>query len=215
MIAVTGRAQNLDNNSRTAINLSDGMSLTLFRTHSFDGNSKVFYYLPVNLHVAFKESRPEISFIQYDTETTRGAILHFLLTWGLSESQEKEANELLNMVLGDSVYIAGPVLADAGPDSFIITGKDKLVEVMNNALTQNSRAPVVPGSKMAASFRFTSSDLEYARKIMEKPKGEIDGRLQMIFTYTTMVKEGFISKPVEHEWIMEMNLDDLFKYLRN
>lgn len=215
MIAVTGRAQNLDNESRTEITLSDGISLTLFRAHSLDRNSKVFYYLPVNMHVAFKESKPEISFIQYDTETTRGAILHFLLTWGLSESQEKEANELLNIVLGDSVYIAGPVLADASPDSFIITGKDRLVEVMNTAITQNSRAPVVPGSKMAASFRFSAGDLEYANKVKEKPEGEIDGRLLMVFTYTTMVKEGFISKPVEHEWIIEMNLDDLFKYLRN
>ncbi|MCU0459075.1 MAG: hypothetical protein MUE37_08305 [Bacteroidales bacterium] len=215
MIAVPGNAQNLDNGSRTELTLSDGVSLTLYRTHAFDRDSKVFYYLPVNMHVALRESRPEISFIRYDSDSTRGAILHFLLTWGLSESQEKEANEMLNMVLGDSVYIAGPVLADAGPDSFIISGTDRLVEVMNTSLTQKSRAPVVPGSKMAASFRFSAADLEYTCNIMEKPMSEIDGTLQMIFSYTTMVKEGLISKPVEHEWIIEMNLDDLLKYLRN
>lgn len=215
MIGITGHAQNLDDRSRTEITLSDGTTLVLYKSHSFERNSKHFYYLPVNMHVAHKDSRPEISLLQYDTEDNRGAILHFLLTWGLSLSQEKEANDLLNMRLKDTVYVAGPVLVDAAPASFIITGKDRLVEIMNAADTQSSRAPIVPGSKLAASFRFRASDLEYLCKMIREPCEKTDGKLQMIFTFKTMVREGYISKPVEHEWILEMALDHLFQYLRD
>jgi hypothetical protein len=214
MITLSGYAQNLDDDSRTEVILSDGTPVVLYRAHSTEG-SNIYYYLPVNMHLSVRDGRPEISFLLYDEDGNRGAILHFLLTWGLSVSQVKEANELLNLRLKDTVIVAGSVLVDAAPVSFVITGNDRLVKIMNGAISQNSQVPLIPGTKLAASFRFPGEEADYISNMIIQQRKTIDGAIRMIFTYKTMVKKGYVSKPVEDEWMIEMGLDNIFQYLRD
>jgi hypothetical protein len=213
LLTLTTQAQNLDDESRTEVILSGGTHIVLYKAHSTD-RSNIFYYLPVNMHLAIRDGRPEISFLQYNEDGNRGAILHFLLTWGLSDSMEREANNLLNLRLKDTVIVAGPVLVDAAPVSFLITGNDTVVSIMNNAISQNSRAPVFPGSKLAASFRFRPEDSDYLTGIIRNHEKTIDGKIQMIFNFRTMVRQGYITKAEDHEWKLSMNLDTIFDILR-
>jgi hypothetical protein len=215
LIAVGGYSQNLIDDSRTDIVLSDGTPVTLFKAHSFEEPSSLYYYLPVNLHVASRDGNPEISLLLFDEQGDRGAILHFLLTWGLSDRQEKEISDILSMKTDDTVFIAGPLLVEAAPVSFRITGDDPLVEIMNEGLTQNSHAPIIPGMKLAASFRFSGEQVDYINEAIGEPGKNIDGTVSMIFIYRTMVREGYISKPLDHSWVLDMNLDNLFQSLRS
>jgi|OpeIllAssembly_1097287.scaffolds.fasta_scaffold734089_1 hypothetical protein len=195
--------------------MSDGTTVVLYKSHTFEENSNIYYYLPVNLHVSFNGANPEISLVFFDADGVSEAILHFLLTWGLSASQEAEVNALLNLKLDDSVFVAGPLLVEAAPVSFKITGQSEIVEIMNRIFKQNSNAPLIPGSKLAASFRFSGEETEYVREIIKDPCKVGDGMIAMIFVYKTLVREGYISKPSEHEWILTMSLNGIFKYLRN
>lgn len=215
VIAIGGYSQNLIDESRTDIVLSDGTPVTLFRAHSFEEPSGIYYYLPVNLHVASRDGIPEISLLLFDEQGDRGAILHFLLTWGLSDRQEKEIGDIMGMMTDDTVFIAGPLLVEAATESFRISGDDPLVSIMNEGMTQSSHAPVIPGMKLAASFRFSGEQVDYINEIIGEPGKKIDGTVSMIFLYRTMVREGYISKPADHRWILDMNLDNLFQYLRS
>jgi hypothetical protein len=215
LITASGYSQNLVDDSRTDLILSDSTAVTLYKAHSFEGLSNIYYYLPVNLHVATRDGHPEISLLLFDEDGVRGAILHFLLTWGLSAAQEKEIGDILSMETDDTVFIAGPVLVEAAPVSFQITGGDRLVSIMNERLAQNSHAPVIPGMKLAASFRFSGEEVDYISEIMQEAGRKIDGTISMIFLYRTMVREGYILQAADHKWILEMNLDNLFQYLKS
>jgi hypothetical protein len=169
----------------------------------------------VNLHVASSDGNPEISLLLFDEQGDRGAILHFLLTWGLSDRQEKEISDILSMKTEDTVFIAGPLLVESAPVSFRITGDDPLVAIMNEGLTLNSHAPIIPGMKLAASFRFSGEQVDYISEALGEHGKNIDGTVSMIFIYRTMIREGYISKPVDHSWVLDMNLDNLFQSLRS
>ncbi len=214
LITVSGFSQNLMDDSRTDIILSDGTPVTLFKAHSFEEPSDIYYYLPVNLHVASRDGNPEISLLFFGDEGVRGAILHFLLTWGLSPAQEKEAGNILRMETNDTAFMAGPVLVEAAQVSFQITGDDPVVSMMNERMTQSSRAPVIPGMKLAASFRFSAEEADYISAIINDSGKTIDGRMSMIFLYRTLEREGYMLKPADHEWILGMTLDNLFQNLK-
>ena len=214
MITLSGHSQNLDEGSRNEIVLRNGTKVILYKAHEGDGE-KTYSYLPVNMRLSVRDGRPEISLLKFSEEGHAGAILHFLLTWGLSEQDREEANVLLNLKLRDTVFVAGPAMVDAAPQSFLITGNDRLVGIMNKTLRQNSQVPLFPGSKLAASFRFEGADAEYLEEIIGDRNKAISGEIRMFFIYNTMVREGFISKPVAHEWVLSIGLDTIFKTLRD
>jgi hypothetical protein len=207
-------AQSIDEDSRTEVILADGTRVVMFRSHVDEG-SNIFYYLPVNMHISVRDDRPEISLLQFNENGQSGAILHFLITWGLSESGQKEANMLLNLKLHDTVIVAGPVLVEAAPESFLITGNDRVVTTLNNALRQKSQAPLLPGQKLAASFRFGADDSDYLAQVIRDRGRTISGEIRMIFIYRSMIREGYIFKATGHEWVLSMNLDTIFNLLRN
>jgi len=212
-LASSGFAQNLDDGSRTEVTLSDGTKVVLYRQYQKE-ESNVYYYLPVNMHLSVRDGKPEISFLEFNEDGNRGAILHLLLTWGLSEPEEREANDLINLRLKDTAVVAGPVFVDAAPVSFIITGKDSAISIMNRASGQHSPAPVIPGSKLAASFRFNAEDSDYMSGVIMDHEKTIDGEMQMIYTYRTMVRQGYLTRSEDHEWKLALSLDTIFNTLR-
>ncbi len=214
LITVSGLSQNLIDESRTRVNLSDDTSVVLYKAHTPEGGN-VFHYLPVNMHISYRDRIPEISLVHFNEDGSNEAILHFLLTWGLSQSQEREVSELLEKQHGDSVIVAGPVMVDAAPESFLITGNDKIVMLLNRAMAQNSQVPLFPGSKLAASFRFRGEDADYILSMAEPDGGKTEGEIQMVFTYKTMVRDGYINKATDNQWSLTMSLETLFKLLRD
>ena len=68
-----------------------------------------YYYLPANLRLSKRtDSTPEFLFLKYTTEETveaggvQGALMHFLMEWGLTADQEKELQAKLTVKIQGS-----------------------------------------------------------------------------------------------------------------
>ena len=103
------QAQTLDYENRVSIALKDGTQVVLYgRAQTLNSNfTGDYFYLPVGLTLGKKADgeTPEFLFMKYTTEErtdaggVQGALLHFLMEWGLTQEQEKEAQTLLSAVL--------------------------------------------------------------------------------------------------------------------
>ena len=106
LFALIGRSQVLDYENRVDVILTDGTHVTMFGRDKALGSTQLngeYFYLPVGLRLSKKLDgvTPEFLFMKYTTEQkadqggVQGAIMHFLMEWGLTPEQEKEAQKLL------------------------------------------------------------------------------------------------------------------------
>ncbi len=168
-----------DSSNRVEVILSDKTPVKLFKAEPNNASDHTWHYLPVNLRISAKAGNPEFSFLSYDTDDdgeVDGAIMHLLITWGLTLQQSEEAEKYLRKNRDSLVYITGSIpLRSSGQDnSFTITGKNPLVEVLIKSLKSRGSAPLSPGEKIALSFMFSAQDarqMETALKDTEKLKG--------------------------------------------
>ncbi len=156
------QAQVLDANTAIALKISNGNSVTVYKSRSsFDTTSNEYYYLPTPLRISRnKNEELEFSFIEYKEKgQVSGAILHVLITWGLTKNQLEEIQERLVEIKGKEVRLMGAVLPKAiNPNSgFIISGTSNLVELLNKSITSIGKTPVFANTKIAASFQFNAS----------------------------------------------------------
>jgi hypothetical protein len=206
-------AQQLDPNSRIKLVLSDGTELSLLSTLNLHGNDYSYYYLPASLRISVSNNRPEISLLVYNDKDNQGGILHFLLTWGLTGSQEREANILLKQKISDSAFIAGQVMVNEGSPGIGITTDKPLARILGRYLNQNSHIPLMSGGKYAVSIKLASDEV---KEILDAKKNYSlirDIAIQMNFTYGIMVQKGFIRTAINQNWTIEMPLRDIIKFL--
>lgn len=86
--------QRLISGNKTIITLQDKTEIILYPEISETGRYMPYYYLPVNLRISCKNGISEFSFMSYDEDDDSkidGAIMHMLLTWGLTDLQKAEA----------------------------------------------------------------------------------------------------------------------------
>jgi hypothetical protein len=104
-------AQILDYENRVEVTLNDGTSVVLYgRAQNLSSNfTGDYYYLPVGLKLSKKEDgkTPEFLFLKYTTEEradaggVQGALMHFLMEWGLTPIQQQEAQQKLTAKIQD------------------------------------------------------------------------------------------------------------------
>src|SRR3990170_483315 len=112
--SLSSLCQPLDGNNKVGITLSDGTQVVAYgRAHtasssSYEKFSNEYYYLPTNLRLSKKDDgTPEFIFVKYTTEENaaaggvQGALMHFLMEWGLTPAQEKELQQKIGEKLGD------------------------------------------------------------------------------------------------------------------
>ena len=112
LVSTTNNAQELDANNRLTIALSDGTKVNLVgkaMPMNSETVSNDYYYLPTNLRIAQKpDGTPAFLFVKFTTEKdaasggVQGAIIHFLMEWGLTDAQRKEADKKLKETLVSS-----------------------------------------------------------------------------------------------------------------
>src|SRR6186713_2560141 len=106
--------QVLDSENKIGITLSDGIQVVAYgrantaSSSSYDKFSNEYYYLPTNLRLSKKDDgTPEFIFVKYTTEENeaaggvQGALMHFLMEWGLTPDQEKELQQKIKEKIGD------------------------------------------------------------------------------------------------------------------
>lgn len=188
-------AQPLDGDNRLSVTLDDGTEVTLLGKAKTTSNvfTGEYYYLPTGLKLSSRpDGVPEFMFMKYTTEKdasaggVQGALLHFLMQWGLTAQQEakllSKVNEKLAVKKKDpakgvrfkkitTVKIMGPIDVQPLPEGSFQIYSASLSDPESAKLITSGRAPSLEGGKavvaskmdpetaqlMAASFEETSS----------------------------------------------------------
>ena len=169
-------AQILDYNNKVEIVLNSGMNIVLYgkantlqnNNSGIDGThnaSNEYYYLPTNLRLAKREDGiPKFLFIKYTSDAretaggTQGALMHFMMEWGLDATQMAELQTKLEVKLqgvsltGGKPTVKSPVELEAGENSFSVISASLSDDKSAKTIT-SGRAPVFPGGLVAVGSK--------------------------------------------------------------
>ncbi|MDD7887315.1 hypothetical protein [Flavivirga sp. 57AJ16] len=198
----------LDSQNRVDITLDDGTIVVLYgkaktRDQTF---SSEYLYLPVNLHLSKRpDGTPEFLFLKYTTEEradaggAQGALMHFLMEWGLSDKQLKEAEVKLKQKItklnenSRSKYrrVKNPVILGAADvkvedgNSFRIISSVLTDEGMAKVIASGNASPL-PGSKIAVAAKLDKTAAQLLAATFEKNRSITDVSLELSFKYDVL-----------------------------
>ena len=185
-------AQVLDSENKLTITLSDGTHVTLFgkATRLSDEKSSEYYYLPVNPRLSFRpDGVPEFLFLKFTTENRKseggisGALLHFLMEWGLTPEQDRELRTILES--RHKAKLGGPANVEPdGENSFRIISGTLSDEGLTQSLVASGKAPVLPGSKIAVAANLDANGAQLLAASFEKARSITDLSIELSFGYS-------------------------------
>ena len=180
--------QILDFSNRVDVVLSDGTNVVLYgeaQTLNKDFSGR-YRYLPVGLRLAKKsDGTPEFLFSKFTTETgseeASGALMHFLMEWGLTDAQEQEVQSKLSAkVQGMSATdprfarvtdprVMGAVNVRTDPEnSFEVISAVLSDRNSTPTLVTSGRAPIIPGGKVAVASKMEKNAAQLLAASFEK-----------------------------------------------
>jgi hypothetical protein len=182
-----------------------------------------YYYLPTNLRLGTKpkirpndEATPEFLFLKYTTEERtdaggiQGALMHFLMEWGLSPKQEEDlqqkvaarVNELKNSAglkekfsKVTKAVVAGPVRLKADDNSFRIISATLSDKTLAPTVITSGKAPTLPGQKAAVASRLDKNGAQLLAATFEKTRSISDVSLELRYKYNVLMPafKGFVT----------------------
>jgi hypothetical protein len=153
-----------------------------------------YYYLPTNLHLSARpDGTPEFLFLKFTTEErateggVNGAIMHFLMEWGLTKAQEAELQvELKKKDRGGKLMGAVPMEAAGEAGTFSIVSATLSDDTMAPSVITSGKAPLLPGGKAAVASRLSATGAQLLAATFEKARSITDVSLALDFTYHTL-----------------------------
>ena len=200
--------QILDFQNKVSIALDDGTQVIMFgkaKSLSTDFTGE-YYYLPANLRLSNRQDgTPEFLFLKYTTEEredaggVQGALMHFLMEWGLTNEQEQELQMKLNQKLKSMAKssrefskvtnpkVMGPanLLSDT-EDSFQIISGTLTSDKFTPNLVSTGRAPILPGSKIAVASILEKNGAQLLAATFEKNRSITDVSIHLRFRYEVL-----------------------------
>ena len=198
-------AQVLDSQNKVDVILDDGTQVTMYGKNKTRSNNftSEYMYLPTNLHLSSRpDGTPEFLFLKYTTEDAdgpQGALMHFLMEWGLTPEQEKQAQGKLRQKVeqlkanSGSPYkkVINPVLVGAA-DVTVEDGKS--FRIISSVLTDAGMSQVVasgnasplPGSRIAVAAKLDKIGAQLLAATFEESRSITDISLELSFDYTVM-----------------------------
>ena len=205
--------QALDSDNKVGITLSDGTQVVAYgrantaSSSSYGKFSNEYYYLPTNLRLSKKEDgTPEFIFVKYTTEENaaaggvQGALMHFLMEWGLTPDQERELQVKIAEKLGDlrnvnALYsevrdpkVLGPVTlkSNVEGETFRIVSGTLTNEKFTPNMVTSGKAPLLPGAKMAVAAILEKNGAQLLAATFEKARSITDVSLNLRFQYEAL-----------------------------
>ncbi|HYF70462.1 MAG TPA: hypothetical protein VD884_20135 [Ohtaekwangia sp.] len=213
-MALLANGQMLDYQNKVSIILSDGINVTLYGRASNDkiagsddyGFTGDYYYLPVNMRLSQKDDgTPQFLLLKYTTDEkedvggVQGALMHFLMEWGLTPEQERELDQKLKekikeLARGNPLFarittpkVMGAVDLTAETDnSFRIISAVLTDEKMTPKLISSGKAPVIEGAKVAVASKLDKNGAQLLAATLEESRSISDVSLEMTFKYTLL-----------------------------
>ena len=206
LLFLTGvQAQVLDSQNKIDVTLDDGTQVTMYGKNKTRSNNftSEYMYLPTNLHLSSRpDGTPEFLFLKYTTEDAdgpQGALMHFLMEWGLTPAQEKQAQGKLRQKVEQlranpsSPYkkVLNPVLVGAA-DVSVEDGKS--FRIISSVLTDAGMSQVVasgnasplPGSRIAVAAKLDKIGAQLLAATFEESRSITDISLELSFNYDVM-----------------------------
>jgi len=228
--------QILDSENKVGITLSDGTQVIAYgrantvSSGSYSKFSNEYYYLPTNLRLSQKkDGTPEFIFVKYTTDEkadaggTQGALMHFLMEWGLTEKQEKEMQITLEEKLKKlrtvndkykevkAPRILGPATMNSGVEgeTFRIVSGTLNNDKFTPNLSTSGKAPLLPGSKMAVAAILEKNGAQLLAATFEKGKSISDVSLTLSFEYDVLTPA--VDGNITIDWERTATTIDSFK----
>jgi hypothetical protein len=199
-------AQTLDGENKITITLEDGTPVTLYgKAVTLSPNySGEYYYLPVGLRLSTKldGATPEFLFLKYTTERgdAEGAIMHFLMEWGLTPAQERELQTKLVEKLRDLAgtnrkyaalrnprVMGAAMLRSDTQESFRIISATLGDKGFAPSVVTSGRAPLMPGAKIAVASRLDKNGAQLLAATFEKGRSITDVSMDLHFRYDILM----------------------------
>lgn len=207
LLPLLATAQVLDYSNRVDVVLSDGTNVTLYgEAGSLDRKFNNSYrYLPLGLRLSEKpDGTPMFLFSKFTTddanEDVSGALMHFLMEWGLTPEQENELQSKLaarvqGLAASDPRFAAvtdprvmGAVDVRTDPENSF----EVISAVLSNAretptLVTSGRAPIIPGGKVAVAAMVEKNAAQLLAASFEKSSSITDVSLALRFEYDLLM----------------------------
>lgn len=151
----------------------------LFRDHADEHG---YHYMPLAPKIAtWPDGKPKFSFIQYvrTGKEITGGILHFLCTFGLTQTELKEAEQELTRIDKDGKII-GPVMFVSG-QFYIISASAGEGGIFSRRVVGTGKAPLLAGSEAAVSIALTEEGSTLLMESFKKPTSDVS--VQFLMTY--------------------------------
>jgi tetratricopeptide (TPR) repeat protein len=155
----------------------------LYRDHA---DLHKYYYVPDAPRLATKrDGTPEFTFIKYSKTdgATKGGIIHFLVTWGMTEGELSSAESALRLK-DPQAKIAGPVPFKEGTFK-VVSATAGEGGLFSRKIVGEGKAPIMPGQKAAVSIALTEEGASLLWESFKNPTSDISVMFALKFTGVT------------------------------
>jgi hypothetical protein len=174
-----------------------------------------YYYLPTGLRLSSgKEGNPEFNFTSYESEGIPGAILHFLVVWGLEPKQERELEKLLRETVDSLAILRGAAMVSIPEEERMIkiSGEAKFRGILENCVGGMPATAVLPGTKMAMAYRLKGEDAYRMQSALQRGEGLEDVFMELTFEHTVKTMSGrLIGSTQKLRHLLRVSLYEIFK----
>lgn len=192
LLVVSLQAQRLSYNDRIEVIMEDETNVILYK----DMDSNNYYYLPPSSSIRLAQrnnEEPEFLFAKYTTNETQaaggvqGAIIHFLVQWGLTADQLTDLNKKVQQKTGGTVK--GPVRLKARKEkSFDIISATVNAAGFASTVITSGQAPPTPDNKASVAAKLDKYGAQLLASTFEKKRSIADVDVVMNYDYITYVK---------------------------
>ncbi len=165
------------------IKLNDGTTVRCFPAATNDPlkTSSNYYYLPASPHISKgPDGLPKFSMIRFVSDKTKaaggaeGAVLHFLVEYGLTPEQQQETASLLKkQVKGAILKGAVPLEVGAEGNSFNVVSAILGDKEFAPTLITSGKAPVMEGQQVAVAARLDAYGATLLAEGFSKPTSQV------------------------------------------
>ena len=207
------RSQALDSENRVSVSLDDGTEITLLGKASTGTSNRFtgeYYYLPTNLKLSKRtDGVPEFLFTKFTTEQdasaggVQGALMHFLMEWGLTAAQESELQTKLEEKIDgrknedspfgrhiktvSKVKVMGPAEVEPLPEESFQIYSASLSDPGSANIIKSGRAPSLEGGKAVVASKMDKNTAQLMASSFEETSSIADLSVTLAYQYSVMM----------------------------
>lgn len=170
---------------------------TVLVKRAYNAGPTDFYYVPSNLHLALgPDGTPQFLFLKYTSEKRedkggiQGALMHFLMEYGLSQAQMGELNQkLAALVPGGRCLGAVPLYPTDGETAgFEVVSATLKDNKLTRSLATTGKVPLMPGQRCAAAASLSANGAQLMAASFDQNLAVADCTLSFQLRYYSMVQ---------------------------